>query len=36
MLDIEHKCPTVHEDDTNNYTLGRIGMHNVAIACMPP
>ncbi|KAK2034281.1 purine and uridine phosphorylase [Colletotrichum zoysiae] len=34
MLDIEHKCPPVHKDDTNNYALGRIGMHNIAIACM--
>ncbi|KAK2038681.1 purine and uridine phosphorylase [Colletotrichum somersetense] len=34
MLDIKHECPPVHEDDTNNYELGRIGMHNVAITCM--
>ncbi|KAK1994296.1 purine and uridine phosphorylase [Colletotrichum falcatum] len=34
MLDIEYKCPNLHENDTNSYVLGRVGKHNVAIACM--
>ncbi|KAK2055376.1 hypothetical protein LY76DRAFT_662255 [Colletotrichum caudatum] len=35
MLHIKHECTLVHEDDTSSYSLGRIGLHNVAIApCM--
>jgi nucleoside phosphorylase/tetratricopeptide (TPR) repeat protein len=35
MLDEEHE--KLHQDanDTNIYTLGRIGKHNVVIACLP-
>jgi nucleoside phosphorylase len=34
MLDDEHE--TLHEDDdTNIYTLGQIGEHNVVVACLP-
>jgi nucleoside phosphorylase len=36
MLDEEHGTPrTVHPQDTNSYVLGRIGPHNVVIACLP-
>ena len=35
MLDEEHPRPQKKEHDVNNYTLGRIGVHNVAIACLP-
>ncbi|KAF4632251.1 hypothetical protein G7Y89_g5882 [Cudoniella acicularis] len=35
MLDEEHpRLPRTHAD-TNNYTLGQIGQHNVVIACLP-
>ncbi|KAK1982239.1 hypothetical protein LZ30DRAFT_749502 [Colletotrichum cereale] len=34
MLDIEHECHSIHNDDTNTYALGSIGRHNVVIACM--
>ncbi|QYS94974.1 Kinesin [Trichoderma simmonsii] len=35
MLDEEFpKLPQMH-GDTNNYTLGRIGEHNVVLACLP-
>jgi nucleoside phosphorylase len=34
MLDEHEKLPQVHHDD-NFYSLGRIGVHNVVIACLP-
>src|SRR5215469_13940718 len=33
MLDEEHERPDF--EDTNLYTLGRIGEHNIVIACLP-
>lgn len=35
MLDERHSPLLQDSHDNNNYTLGRIGMHNVAIACLP-
>ena len=35
MLDEEHETPQLEADDTNIYTCGRIGEHNVVIACLP-
>jgi nucleoside phosphorylase len=35
MLDEEHQDLPQHANDTNLYTLGRIGEHNVVIACLP-
>ncbi|KAF9884070.1 hypothetical protein FE257_002300 [Aspergillus nanangensis] len=35
MLDERHEIPFRHPSDTNIYTLGRIGVHNVVIACLP-
>jgi nucleoside phosphorylase len=35
MLDEEHQGFPQETDDSNNYTLGRIGEHNVVIACLP-
>jgi nucleoside phosphorylase len=35
MLDRFHNPLPQQPDDYNNYTLGRIGAHNVAIACLP-
>jgi hypothetical protein len=36
LLDEEHPLlPTLSLDDENAYTLGRIGDHNVVIACLP-
>jgi nucleoside phosphorylase len=35
MLDEEHPRLKKIEYDVNDYTLGRIGVHNVAIACLP-
>jgi nucleoside phosphorylase len=35
MLDEEHENLHHDADDTNIYTLGRIGEHNVVIACLP-
>jgi nucleoside phosphorylase len=35
MLDEEHPRLKRKEHDVNDYTLGRIGDHNVAIACLP-
>jgi nucleoside phosphorylase len=35
MLDKEHDTPTYDAHDTNLYTCGRIGEHNVVIACLP-
>ena len=33
MLDEEHPDLLQVENDTNTYTLGRIGRHNVVLAC---
>ena len=35
MLDREHPDLLQAENDTNTYTLGRIGRHNVVLACLP-
>lgn len=35
MLDEEHPDLQRDRNDTNLYTLGRIGEHNVVIACLP-
>src|SRR5579859_714311 len=35
MLDEEHQDLPQYGNDTNLYTLGRIGDHNVVIACLP-
>ncbi|RDW62198.1 hypothetical protein BP6252_11631 [Coleophoma cylindrospora] len=35
MLDEEHPMLTADPQDTNSYLLGRIGSHNVVIACLP-
>ncbi|RYO89737.1 hypothetical protein DL764_008540 [Monosporascus ibericus] len=35
MLDEEHEDLDYDANDTNIYTLGRIGEHNVVIACLP-
>ncbi|KAK3386814.1 violaceus kinesin [Podospora didyma] len=35
MLDEEHQNLPQHPDDTNIYTVGRMGEHNVVIACLP-
>jgi nucleoside phosphorylase len=35
MLDEEHPDLPQAENDTNTYTLGRIGQHNVVLACLP-
>lgn len=35
MLDEEHITPQYDAHDTNLYTCGRIGEHNVVIACLP-
>jgi len=35
MLDEEHDDLPQDSDDANIYTLGRIGEHNVVIACLP-
>jgi hypothetical protein len=35
MLDEEHQHLGQDAKDTNLYTLGRIGEHNVVIACLP-
>jgi len=35
MLDEEHLDLQRDRNDTNLYTLGRIGEHNVVIACLP-
>jgi nucleoside phosphorylase len=35
MLDEEHHDLPRDDNDTNLYTLGRIGKHNVVIACLP-
>lgn len=35
MLDEEHPRLRKKEHDVNDYTLGRVGVHNVVIACLP-
>jgi nucleoside phosphorylase len=35
MLDEEHVTPQYSAYDTNIYTCGRVGEHNVVIACLP-
>ncbi|KAH8730737.1 TPR repeat protein, partial [Phaeosphaeriaceae sp. PMI808] len=35
MLDEVHKTPQPNAHDTNGYTCGRIGEHNIVIACLP-
>jgi nucleoside phosphorylase len=35
MLDEEHPRLKRKDHDVNDYTLGRIRVHNVAIACLP-
>ena len=35
MLDEEHDTPRYNAHDTNLYTCGRVGEHNVVIACLP-
>jgi nucleoside phosphorylase len=35
MLDKEHNTPPYNAHDTNLYTCGQVGEHNVVIACLP-
>src|SRR2546423_13987273 len=35
MLDEHHPPLWQHVQDSNTYTLGKIGKHNVVIACLP-
>jgi nucleoside phosphorylase len=35
MLDEQHPLLPQHSHDHNTYTLGRIGVHNVVLACLP-
>jgi nucleoside phosphorylase len=35
MLDEEHEILNSNAHDTNIYSLGRIGKHNIVIACLP-
>ncbi|KAF2629467.1 purine and uridine phosphorylase [Macroventuria anomochaeta] len=35
MLDEEHDTPPYDAHDTNLYTCGRVGEHNVVVACLP-
>lgn len=35
MLDDEHDTPSCDALDTNIYTCGRVGEHNIVIACLP-
>jgi nucleoside phosphorylase len=35
LLDKEHETPEHDSHDTNIYTCGRVGEHNVLIACLP-
>jgi nucleoside phosphorylase len=35
MLDEEHETPAYNVHDSNIYTCGRVGEHNVVIACLP-
>ncbi|KAF3771367.1 hypothetical protein M406DRAFT_11270, partial [Cryphonectria parasitica EP155] len=35
MLDKTHESPCSRPNDSNTYTFGNIGMHNIIIACLP-
>ncbi|KAL4722211.1 hypothetical protein ACLX1H_010989 [Fusarium chlamydosporum] len=35
LLDDIHETLPTSRDDTNTYTLGNMGMHNIVIACLP-
>lgn len=35
MLDEKHQSPSQDDNDTNLYTVGRVGKHNVVLACLP-
>jgi nucleoside phosphorylase len=35
MLDEDHEALATHKDDGNSYTFGRIGDHNIVVACLP-
>ena len=35
MLDKEHQDLPQDSTDTNSYSFGRIGEHNVVVACLP-
>lgn len=35
LLDEEHETPEYEPRDTNIYTCGRVGHHNVVVACLP-
>lgn len=35
LLDEEHSTPPYSDHDTNLYTCGRVGEHNVVVACLP-
>lgn len=35
MLDLIHENRPVRSNDTNTYTLGNIGTHNIVISCLP-
>ncbi|CEL06479.1 hypothetical protein ASPCAL09656 [Aspergillus calidoustus] len=35
MLDEEHQDPKYDPHETSVYTLGRIGLHNIVIVCLP-
>src|SRR6202046_5620589 len=35
MLDEQHQSPSQDDNDPNLYTVGRIGEHNVVLACLP-
>jgi nucleoside phosphorylase len=35
MLDKEHPALAQRPEDTNSYTFGKIGEHNVVVACLP-
>lgn len=35
MLDTIHERIPVSDDDSNTYTLGNIGLHNIVITCLP-
>src|ERR1700722_2021770 len=35
LLDEEHESFPYNDNDPNLYTLGRIGEHNVVLACLP-
>ena len=35
MLDEEHEALGHDANDNNIYTLGRVGVHNIVIACLP-